>query len=63
MEFRDLILELCHEAGGAGPENELVEEWEADHACCCKLHVYKVSQGDLSVLNNIRRCMGLQLMH
>lgn len=63
MEVGEFILELCQEAGGDGPENEIVETWEADHACCCKLHVYKASQGDRLAINNIRRCMGIELGH
>lgn len=34
MECRDLILELCREAGDTGPKDEIVKEWEANHACC-----------------------------
>ncbi len=61
MEPRDLILELCHESGDIGPEYEIVEEWEANHACCCNLHVYNAAQGDVATLNEIRTCMGLPL--
>jgi len=61
MERRDFILELCHEAGDTGPEDELVEEWEANHACCCNLYVENAAQGDVATLNNIRTCMGLPL--
>lgn len=61
MERRELILDLCHEAGDTGSENEIVEEWKANHACCCDLHVDKAAQGDVATLNKIRTCMGLPL--
>ena len=59
MERRDLILELCHKSGDTGPEEEIVEEWEANHACCCTLHVDKAAHGDVAILDRIRTCMGL----
>jgi hypothetical protein len=61
MGRRDLILELCHEAGDSGPEYEIVEDWEANHACCCNLHIDNAAQGDGAMLSEIRRCMGLPL--
>jgi len=61
MERRDFILELCHEAGDTGREDEIVEEWEANHACCCNLYVENAAEGDVATLNNIRTCMGLPL--
>ena len=61
MEYRDMVLKLCNEMKGSGPDNELVEGWENDHACCCWLHADKAAQGDRLALNNIRRCMGLPL--
>ena len=59
MEARELIVGLCKEAGDRGSEPELVEEWEGNHGCCCKPHVESAAEGDVEVLNNIRRCMGL----
>ena len=59
METRELIVRLCNEAGERGSERELVKEWEGNHACCCKPHVDDAVLGDVVVLNNIRRCMGL----
>jgi len=61
MERRDFILGLCHEARHTGPEDEIIEEWEANHACCCNLYVDKAAQGDVATLNDIRACMGLPL--
>ncbi len=61
MERRDLIVELCREAGDTRLEAEAVEDWEADHACCCTLHVEKAARGDAGTLHNIRACMGLPL--
>jgi hypothetical protein len=29
MERRELILELCRQAGDTGPEDEIIEDWEA----------------------------------
>jgi hypothetical protein len=37
----------------------LVEDWEANHACCCALHLDYAAQGDTKTLNTIRTCMGL----
>ncbi len=59
MERRKLIIELCREAGDNGPEDYIVEDWEADHACCCNFYVDNASQGDIVRLNEIRTCMGL----
>jgi hypothetical protein len=61
MERRDLILELCREAGDTGSEDEIVKEWEANHACYCNLHIDNASQGDVDTLKKIRMCMGLEL--
>lgn len=61
MEGRDLILELCHEAGDVGSEDEIVKEWEANHACCCNFNIDNASQGDVDTLKKIRTCMGLEL--
>ena len=61
MEIRELILELCHEAGDGSSDDEIMEEWKANHACCCLLHLYKAAEGDRLVLSNVRRCMGLRL--
>ncbi len=59
MEAQELIVKLCKEAGEQGSERELVKEWGGNHACCCKPHVDDAVLGDVVVLNNIRRCMGL----
>ena len=59
MERRDLIVDLCREAGETGSEKEAVEQWEADHACCCTLHADHAAEGDRETLTNIRACMGL----
>jgi hypothetical protein len=61
MERRELILELCHEAGDTGSKDEIIKEWEACHACCCNLKVHNASQGDVETLKKIRKCMGLEL--
>ncbi len=61
MGRRDLILELCDEAGDRGPKYEIVEDWEANHACCCNLYIDNAAQGDGTMLSEIRRCMGLPL--
>lgn len=62
MERRDLILELCREVGETGFEDDIVEEWEANHACCCNLYIDNAAQGDAATLNKIRTCMGLPLI-
>ena len=61
MEIRELILELCLEAGDTGPENDIVNEWEGDHGCCCKLNAENAARGNVALLNQIRSCMGLQV--
>jgi hypothetical protein len=58
-ERQDLIIALCQEAGDTGPLDVLVEDWEANHACCCALHLDYAAQGDTKTLNTIRTCMGL----
>lgn len=62
MERRDLILELCREVGETGFEDEIVEECEANHACCCNLNVGNAVQGYVDTLNKISTCMELPLM-
>jgi len=62
MEIRELILGLCSEAGETGPEDDIVNEWEGDHGCCCKLHAESAAMGNVAVLNQIRSCMGLRVM-
>ncbi len=61
MERRELILELCRQAGDTGPEDEIIEDWEANHACCCNVYVGNAARGHIATLNEIRRCMGLPL--
>lgn len=61
MERRELILELCSEAGDSGQEDQIIEDWGANHACCCNFYVDNAAQGDVATLNEIRRCMGLPL--
>ena len=61
MEIREFILELCHEAGDTSSENEIIEEWKVNHACCCRLHVDNAARGDMATLSKIRTCMGLRL--
>lgn len=63
LEIRELILELCHEAGDTGSEDEIIQEWKANHAYCCRLHVDNAARGDIATLSKIRTCMGLQLMY
>jgi hypothetical protein len=58
-ERQDLIIALCQEAGDTGPLDVLVGDWEANHACCCALHLDHAAQGDTKTLNTIRTCMGL----
>ena len=38
-EQQEFIIALCQEAGDTGPPDVLVEDWEANHACCCALHL------------------------
>ena len=57
--MRELILELCHEAGDTGTEDDIVKGWEGDHGCCCMLNAEMASQGSVSIVNEIRGCMGL----
>jgi hypothetical protein len=57
---QEFIMALCQEAGGTGPPAVLVEDWEANHACCCALHLDHAAQGDRKTLNTIRTCMGLE---
>ena len=59
MERQDGIVALCQEAGDSGPEEALVDTWEADHAYCCALHVDDAARGDITTLNLIRTCMGI----
>ena len=59
MERQDCIVALCQETGDIGPEETMVDTWEADHACCCSLYVDRAAQGDIATLNSIRTCMGL----
>jgi hypothetical protein len=37
-----------------GPPQVLVEDWEANHACCCALHLERAAQGDTKTFNTIR---------
>ena len=62
MKIREFVLELCHEAGDGGSEDEIMEEWEANHACCCRLRVGDAARGDMATLSKIRLCMGLREM-
>ena len=57
---QEFIMALCQEAGVTGPTDVLVEDWEANHACCCALHLDHAAQGDRTALNTIRTCMGLE---
>ena len=59
MDRGSLIVALCREAGGTDTETELVEHWEANHACCCAFHAARAGAGDRQALEAIRRCMGL----
>jgi hypothetical protein len=34
-ERQEFIIALCQEAGDTAPPDVLVEDWEANHACCC----------------------------
>jgi hypothetical protein len=43
---QEFIIALCQEAGDTGPPDVLVEDWEANHACCCALHLDYAVQGD-----------------
>ncbi len=61
MEIRDLIVELSREAGDAGPGDAIVNEWEDDHGCCCRLNAEIAARGNVAVLNQIRSCMGLRV--
>ena len=61
MEIRELILELSREAGDTGAEDDIVNAWEGDHGCCCKLNAENAALGNVAVLNQIRSCMGLQV--
>jgi hypothetical protein len=58
-ERQELIIALCREAGETGSPDALIEDWEANHACCCALHLDRATQGDPKTLNAIRTCMGL----
>ena len=53
-ERQEFIMTLRQEAGDTGPPDVLVEEWEANHACCCALHLDRAAQGDTKTLNIIR---------
>ena len=59
MESREFILELCGEAGVTGPDDEVIAEWEGNHGCCCKLNAEDAARGNVTVVNQIRLCMGL----
>jgi hypothetical protein len=61
-EPQDLIVALSEEAGDTGPRDVLVSAWEANHACCCALHLEHAAQGDTKTLNAIRICMGLRVL-
>lgn len=61
-ERQALIIALCQEAGDTGSPDALIEDWEANHACCCALHLDQAAQGDPKTLNAIRTCMGLTLV-
>src|SRR6266581_9437288 len=43
---QEFIIALCQEAGDTGPPDVLVEDWEANHACCCALHLGHAVQAD-----------------
>ncbi len=59
---QEFIIALCQEAGDTGPPDVLVEDWEANHACCCALHLGHAVQADPKTLNTIRTCMGLTVV-
>jgi hypothetical protein len=59
MNREQFILALCREAGERGAEASVVEQWEADHACCCAFQATQGAAGDRQTVENIRRCMGL----
>jgi len=61
METRQLILELCYEAGESGPDDDIVDEWQGDHGCCCKLNAEEAARGNVALVNQIRSCMGLRV--
>ncbi len=61
METRQLILELCYEAGETGPDDDIVDEWQGDHGCCCNLNAEDAARGNVAVVNQIRSCMGLRV--
>jgi hypothetical protein len=59
IDVEACIVELCREAGVSGSREEIVERWEADHACCCNLHVGRAVRGDESTMEKIRECTKL----
>jgi hypothetical protein len=59
MNREQFILALCREAGEPGAEASVVEQWEADHACCCAFRATQGAGGDRQTVETIRRCMGL----
>ena len=61
-ERQEFMIALCQEAGDTGPTDVLVEDWEANHACCCALHLDHAMRGDPKTLNTIRTCMGLPVV-
>ena len=61
MEIRELVLELCLEAGDTAPEDEIVYDWESNHGCCCLLRASGAANGDVAALAQIRLCMDLSV--
>jgi hypothetical protein len=59
MNREEFILALCREAGEPGAEAIMLEQWEANHACCCAFHATQAAAGDRATTEAIRRCMGL----
>lgn len=59
QEIQQFIISLSYEAGWIGPKDEIVDEWEVNHGCCCMLRADSAAQGDVTVVDQIRACMGL----
>jgi hypothetical protein len=59
MNREHFILTLCREAGELGVEATVIEQWEADHACCCAFQVTRAAAGERQTVETIRRCMDL----
>ena len=62
QEIQQFIISLSYEAGRSGPKSDIVDEWEVNHGCCCMLRADSAAQGDVTVVNQIRACMGLPVV-